>query len=242
MKSDLCPWKVLLSVDKSKLARTEKFSPSLHIRYCLLSFKESYEKYNVRWASQVALVVRSPPANVGDLRDTDWIPGSGRSPGRGRGNPLQCSCLENPMDRRAWQVTVHSVMNSGTGLMWQHACMHSATWWGKKTFDLGFPKATNYNHADWYRISGPSGELWWTVGRSHRSTGTNFGVVGELSFRMWYTPHLIFNVKCHWQNTQTWNQRGKVASPTVIPSVPLIIFLPLIPETSLSWFLEVLVP
>jgi len=58
-------------------------------------------------ACQVALELRNPPANAGDLRDTDSIPGSGRSPGEGNGNPLQYSCLENPMDRGAWQATVH---------------------------------------------------------------------------------------------------------------------------------------
>ena len=53
-------------------------------------------------ASQVlALVVKHPPANSGDIRDVSSIPGLGRSPGRGHGNPLQCSCLENPMDREA---------------------------------------------------------------------------------------------------------------------------------------------
>ena len=49
-------------------------------------------------ASQVALVVKNLPANAGDLRDGGLIPGSGRSPGGGRGNPLQYSCLENPRD------------------------------------------------------------------------------------------------------------------------------------------------
>ena len=53
------------------------------------------------WASQVALVVKNPPANAGDAKDTGLIPGSGRSFGGGYGNPLQYSCLENPMDRRA---------------------------------------------------------------------------------------------------------------------------------------------
>ena len=60
-------------------------------------------------ASQVALVVKNPPANAGDTRDAGLIPGSGRSPGGGHGNPLQYSCLENPMDREAWWATVHSV-------------------------------------------------------------------------------------------------------------------------------------
>ena len=49
-----------------------------------------------------ALVVKNLPSNAGDVRDTGLIPGSGRSPGAGYGNPLQYSCLENPMDRGAW--------------------------------------------------------------------------------------------------------------------------------------------
>ena len=63
-------------------------------------------------------VIKYPPANVGDTRDAGAIPGSGRSPGRppegGHGNTLQCSCLENPMDRGAWQATVHGVAESDT--------------------------------------------------------------------------------------------------------------------------------
>ena len=65
--------------------------------------------YPVR-ASRVALVVRNPPTNAEDSRDVGSIPGSGRSPGKGNGNPLQCSCLGNPMDRGAWWATVHGVM------------------------------------------------------------------------------------------------------------------------------------
>ena len=59
----------------------------------------------ITWASQVALVVKNPPANAGGIRDMGSIPGSGRSPLRGHGNPLQYSCLENPMDRGAWRAT-----------------------------------------------------------------------------------------------------------------------------------------
>ena len=53
-----------------------------------------------------AKVIKTPPANAGDMGS---IPGSGKSPGGGNGNPLQYSCLGNPMDRGAWQVTVHGV-------------------------------------------------------------------------------------------------------------------------------------
>ena len=55
----------------------------------------------------MALPVRNTPANTGDLRDMDWIPELGKYPGEGNGNPLQYSCLENPMDREAWQAMVH---------------------------------------------------------------------------------------------------------------------------------------
>ena len=52
-------------------------------------------------------VVKNPPANAGDVKDTISNLGSERSPGGGHGNPLQYSCLENPMNRGAWQATVH---------------------------------------------------------------------------------------------------------------------------------------
>ena len=71
-------------------------------------------------ASQVVLMVRNPPANAGDITDADFMPGSGRSPGGGHGNPLQYSCLENPMDRGAstdrgaWWAIVHRVAKSWT--------------------------------------------------------------------------------------------------------------------------------
>ena len=66
------------------------------------------------WSSQVALVVKSPTGNGGDLRDAGLIPGWGRSPGKGNGNPLRYSCLENPMDRGAWWATVCGVAESNT--------------------------------------------------------------------------------------------------------------------------------
>ena len=65
-------------------------------------------------ASQVALVVKNPPANAGDIRDAGLIPGLGRSPGGEHGNPLQYSCLENPMDRGARRATVHRVAKNQT--------------------------------------------------------------------------------------------------------------------------------
>ena len=64
------------------------------------------------WASQVALVVKNPPANIGDIRDVGSIPRLRRPPGAGNGNPLQYSCLENPIDRGAWWAMFHRVEKS----------------------------------------------------------------------------------------------------------------------------------
>ena len=57
-------------------------------------------------------MVKNPPANAGDKKDMGSTPGSGRSLGERHGNPLQYSCLENPMDRGAWWATVHGVTKS----------------------------------------------------------------------------------------------------------------------------------
>ena len=59
-------------------------------------------------------VVRNTPASAGDARDAGSIPGLGRSPGERNGNPLQYSCLENPMDRGAWGAIVHGVADPDT--------------------------------------------------------------------------------------------------------------------------------
>ena len=67
-------------------------------------------------APQVALVVKNPPTNAGDIRDTGSVPGSGRSPEEGHGNPLQYSCLENSTDGGAWWAIVHGVAKSQTWL------------------------------------------------------------------------------------------------------------------------------
>ena len=61
-------------------------------------------------------MVKNLPANAGDAKDVGLIPGSGRSPEGGHSNPLQYSCLENPMDRGAWRATVHGVTKSQTQL------------------------------------------------------------------------------------------------------------------------------
>ena len=64
------------------------------------------------------LVVKNPLANAGDIRDKGLIPGSGRSPGGGRGHPLQYSCLEKSMNREAWWAAVHRIAKNRTWLKW----------------------------------------------------------------------------------------------------------------------------
>ena len=106
---------------------------ALAIVYCLLSsligilqgkyfsFEESLQLFK---ASQVALVVKNPPAKAGDARDVGLILGLGRSPGAGNGTQLQYSCLENSMNKGAWRSTVHGVMKNWTRLS-RHAHTHS---------------------------------------------------------------------------------------------------------------------
>ena len=87
----------------------------------------------------MVLVVKNPPANAGDIRDAGSIPGSERSPGGGYGNPLQYSCLENPVDGGTWQrwgvvgggqverATVHEVTKSWKQL--KQLSMHAERWY-----------------------------------------------------------------------------------------------------------------
>ena len=72
--------------------------------------------YLILERNQVMLVVKNLPVNAGNIKDVGSIPGLGRFPGGGHGNPLQYSCLENPTDRGAWRTTVHGVAKSHTQL------------------------------------------------------------------------------------------------------------------------------
>ena len=107
----------------SGLLEQSKFRKSCAVY--LISLMGIHDARPTRGASQVALAVKNLPANTGDVRDKGSMPWSGRSPGGGHGNPLQYSCLENPMDRGAWQATVHRVAKSWTQLkrLSMYACM-----------------------------------------------------------------------------------------------------------------------
>ena len=105
-----------------KLMSVESVMPSNHLILCrpLLHPPSIFPGIHTKllkslwsfWASQVVLVVQNLTANAGGVKETGAITGSG-SPGGGHGNPLQYSCLENPMDRGAWWATVHWVQRVG---------------------------------------------------------------------------------------------------------------------------------
>ena len=75
----------------------------------------------------MALDVKNPPSNAGNIREVGLIPGLGRSPGGRHGSPLQYSCLENPKDRGAWVVTVHAVTKRRSGLKQFNTQTHTHT-------------------------------------------------------------------------------------------------------------------
>ena len=91
-------------------ASTSVLTLSSHIRTC--STKEKKKKTDLNSGS----VVKNPPANAANTGNMGSVHGLGRSPAGGNGNPFQYSCLENPMDRGAWQATVHGVAKSRTRL------------------------------------------------------------------------------------------------------------------------------
>ena len=80
----------------------------------IIRFSMSFLVYLLLWASYVVQLVKNLLANIGDGRDTSLIPGSGQSPGRGNGNPLQYSCLDNSMDRGARRAIVYGIAQSDT--------------------------------------------------------------------------------------------------------------------------------
>ena len=97
-KAILCSRYTALNAFKRKELRDKNktFNMGIQRKKKLRKASEKERSY------QVVRVVKNLPANAGELRDVGSIPGLGRSPGEGQGNPLQYSCLENPMDRGAW--------------------------------------------------------------------------------------------------------------------------------------------
>ena len=98
-----------LTNDQPLISQMDKLKPPQSEGICLKYIEVGVMETG---ASQVALVVKNPPANAGDIRDMGSIPRLGRSPKGGHSNPLQYSCLENPMDKGAFAV--HRVAKSRT--------------------------------------------------------------------------------------------------------------------------------
>ena len=113
----------------------------------------------------MVLVVKNLSANAGDIRDIGLIPGSGRSHGGGHRNPLQYSCLENPMDRGARRTTVHGVTKSWTRLKRQHLVKVEL----KRVIQASNPKDRQMGSL-WWKRRNTGLEVWlWS---SHRSEGS----------------------------------------------------------------------
>ena len=133
--------------------------------------------------SQVALVVKNPPANARDIKDVGLIPGSGRSPGGGLGNPFQHSCLENPMDGGDWQATVHKVTKGRTPT------------WSSKHFLCGGKGISNEWEGRWEdRSCGKHDDLHWTAPPGFHT----------LWFCPWPCDFLVNETSASMMTAETW--------------------------------------
>ena len=127
-------------------------SPSLIIREISIKTTMS-SSHQSEWqppkkSTSRASLVKNLPANTGDTRNAGSIPGLGRSPGGGNGNPLQYSCLGNPTDRGAWRAAVHGVSKSWKQLSdWAHTCWTDSQGLGiPSSFSHSFPLAFIYSY------------------------------------------------------------------------------------------------
>ena len=136
----------------------------------------------------MALVVKNLPASAGEVGDMSLIPGLGRSPGGGHGNPLPYSCLENPMDRGAWWSNVHRVTKSRTWL--KHLSVHIQSCRGKTDHTklqrmckrLGFNYKGNAETLGGFLSNGMQGEPWGTYCNS-LSKMKSFGLFVSSRYR-----------------------------------------------------------
>ena len=129
-------------------------------------------------------MVKSLPANAGDMRDTYSIPGSGRFPGGRNGNPLQYSCLENPVDRGPWRTVVHGVKG------WDWATEHIQTELGNQQGELLFQIGKASSPCLTYTQS----TSWETLGwKKHKLVSR---LPGEIRSHQVGHPHKSTNNKC----------------------------------------------
>ena len=133
----------------------DSFIHSTKIYWALSLFSSTFGQSSL---DQGGSVVKNPPANARHLRNGGSVPGLGRTPGEGNSNPLHYSCLENPMDRGAWWVTVHRVTKSQAQLS-DWARMHACPWSSRRritpatVWDCGWghslPKLCAYGGGRW---------------------------------------------------------------------------------------------
>ena len=181
------------------------------------------------WFSQVALVVKNLPTKAREVRDVGSVPGSGRSPGGGHGNPLQYSCLENPMDRGAWRATVtgsQRVRHNWSMSMYVHTsdnCYHRRPRWlsGKEYFCW-----CRRRRFDPWIGKIPRRRTWqptpvFLPGKSHRQSLMGYGPWGH---KLLNTPEQLNNNR-HYHNqeeerstTLTW--KFSLALQTAAPLAP----------------------
>ena len=100
--------------------------------------------------SQVAIVVKNLPANSGDVRDMGLVPGLERSSGEGQDKPFQSFCLENPMDRGAWQAMAHRVTKRDM----TEATQHAGTWFSEYNFSRERKKNNKSSPLEMFSIPG----------------------------------------------------------------------------------------
>ena len=140
------------------------------MRLLLVTLLEFTKLCFVTGASQVLLVVKNLPANAEDIRDLGSIPGSGRSPEGVHSSPLQYSGLENPMDRRTWQATVHRVTKSQTWLKWlstTESALKSEKLMDYELWFLRLLESTFFNPLPFFLI--PLNDVWNFFGNKKRS-------------------------------------------------------------------------
>ena len=168
-----------------------------------LSLGSAYFLLLPREVFQVVAVVKNPPANAGDGSDEGSIPGSGRSPGGGHGNPFQYSCLEYPMDKGAWRARVHRVTKSWTRLKRQHTHTHTH---GEAEMRGSLLLTPNGTELPWWLSSkesacnaGAAGDVG-SIPRSERSSGEGHAAHSStLAWRILWTeePGRLRSVRSH---------------------------------------------
>ena len=154
-------------------------------------------------------MVKNPPANAGDARDLGSTPGSGRSPGEGNGNPLQYSCLENPVDRGAWWAAVCGVAQSRTWL--KRLSSSSQYFCLKNSMDRG---------ASWATV--------WVTKRHNWATNTHISQFSSLSHVQLFPTPWTAASQASLSITNSWRLLKFMSIELVMPSNHLILCHPLL--------------